>query len=247
MKTLHGTFRKVGGETYLLTWVSPQIAQAVNSREARFDELRHATNYIVLAATHLGKHWPTNASDWHGIVITTYLEVARSIDDAFVMLKSGSLADSLTLIRPVIEYLLDVSFLKFYPGEVSSYEKKAREHNAELTKGLDAPRDSNRRMRFKNISTMNERILKHTDCTDIQRGMVEQYNLLSNVADHTSPERKNLLLNRRQDWENAIGQLERATFYVVEQISTIDPMLYGIIEQDEELSSGLKVFRARMY
>ena len=123
------------------------------------------------------------------------------------------------------------------PSEVESYEQKVVEHNATLIDGKAIARDPTLRLRFINFKTMITKIQRSPECSDIDRQMVIQYNLLSNVVEHTSPERKNLSLQRPKDWENALGQFELAVFYAVNQIHSVDAGLTAIIKQNGALSS----------
>ena len=144
------------------------------------------------------------------------------LSNAVLLLGAGSLADALTLARPALEYMLDITYLRLYPEEVEFYESKADAHNLRIGESGPAARDPRHNMRFMRPAPMNKKIRNHPDCTEVHREMVNCYNLVSSVAEHTSPERKTLGLGRLRDWDNVIGLLENVTFFAFHTLDTFD-------------------------
>ena len=247
MKTLHGNYIQIGDETYQLMWVASSTEQQVAERQPQIDLLRRGIGNLHQLSLHLSKAVDEGTSAFQHIAIANYREIALGMSNAMILLRAGSLADSLTLLRPVLEYILDIAYLGMWPNEVASYERKVQEHNAKLINGEPISRDPNLRMRFINIKTMTEKILANPDCSDITKGIVNQFNLLSNVAEHTSPERKNLSLRRPRDWENVVGQFELAVFYAINQIDCVDAGLSSIIMSDRELFAEFEQLREALY
>ena len=238
--SLHDSYIRIDGELYLLARVTPETKRQLDKRAVRIDYLKHVVGCLRRCASHLRRSVNENTSEFQHIIVANYVENAK------VLLGYGALADSLTLLRPSLEYMLDNEYLRMWPSEAASYHKKVMDHNAQVASGGPQARDPNYRMRFINVKTMTEKILKHEDCTDIQRIMVQQYNLFSNVVDHASPERKNLSLRRTEDWEKVIGQIELTAFYAVEQLCSIAEV-YSIIQQDDDLTKILGDIRASLY
>ena len=89
-------------------------------------------------------------------------------------------------------------------------------------------------MRFINSKTMIDKLRKHPDCTDVYRTMVDQYDLVSAVVEHTSPERKSLSLGRPNDWNNVIGVLENVIFSAFHTLDTADVGLSSVAALNQE-------------
>ena len=198
---------------------------------------------MIRIAVHLSEAVDDDTSPLQHIVIANYREIALGLSNALTLLRTGSLADGLTLLRPALEYMLDIAYLRAWPSEVEAYERKVVEHNFAMVDGKPVARDPTLRLRFINFKTMTKKIQTSPECTDVDKQMVIQYNLLSNVVEHTSPERKVLSLQRPEDWENALGQFELAVFFVVNQIHSVDAGIAGIIKQNSDLSSELDHIR----
>ena len=245
MKSLHGAYAQISGVDYLLTLVAPSVTQHCEDRRTRINLLRQASVCLFGIVTHLTKAVDQSTSPFQHIAIANFREVASGVSNALTLLQSGQLADSLTFLRLPLEYMLDIVYLSMFPNSVSSYEEKAMEHNAKLVDGATIVRDPTDRLRFLNVMTMNKKI-QAADCPDTYKEMVRQYNLLSNVVGHTSPERKMLSLHRTQDWENALGQLEKTFSYVVDLICSVDRGLAKMIERDAALSTEIDNIRSEI-
>ena len=243
LKTLHGNYIQIDDETYLLAWVAADTKQQIDHTQPRFNLVRRAVGCLIRIAVHLSETVDNDTSTFQHIVIANYRDIALGLSNALTLLRIGSLADGLTLLRPALEYMLDIAYLRTRPCEVESYERKIAEHNATLVDGKPAARDPTLRLRFINFKTMTKKIQTSTEYTDVDKEMVTQYNLLSNVVEHTSPERKVLSLRRPEDWENALGQFVLAVFFAVNQIHGVDADLTAIIKQNCALSSEFDEIR----
>ena len=222
MKTLHGNYMQIDSEWYLLSWISPRVKDQVGDFYPRVQLLRRASGCLVEVTGAMHSEVMDQSTLFQRIIVLNYSDIARSLSNAILLLGMGSLADSLTLVRPVLEYMLDIAYLSLHPDEVVGYESKAEEHNLRVTECGPAARNPKDSMRFINSGRMNEKIRKHPDCTDVYRQMVNRYNLVSAVAEHTSPERKTLGLRRLEDWNNVIGVLEEVAFFAFHTLHTMD-------------------------
>ena len=180
---------------------------------------------MVEVTSELAKEINDQHSLFQRIVVLNYTDIALSFSNAILHLGSGSLADSLTLVRPVLEYMLDMANLRLYPDAVELYEAKVNAHNLRVAENGPVARDPRDNMRFINSKTMIDKIKKHPDCTEVYREMVDRYNLVSAVAEHTSPERKTLSLRRPDDWNNIIVVLEDVAFFTFDTLYTEDGTL----------------------
>ena len=242
MKTRHGSYVQIDGESYHLTWVSPSTMEQISGLSPRLNLLRRATVSLIRAAVHIlsiNEDNQAKRSEFQHIVVANFREIAQGMSNAMIHLATGSLADSLTLLRPALEYMLDNAYLELYPEAVGSYHVEVIKHNASLVEGRPIARNPKDQMRFMNASKMFRQVDVHEDASADHRKMVERWYLLSSVVEHTSPERKNLSLRRPTDWENTINEFEIATFLALNQICVVDDDLADVIEQDGELRTEL--------
>ena len=233
MKTLHGNYIQIDSELYSLSWVSPRVKEQVGDFYPRVQLLRRASGCLVEVIGAIASEINNQSSLFQRIAVLNYTDVALSFSNAVLLLGTGSLADSLTLVRPMLEYMLDIAYLSLYPDAVALYESKAEEHNLRVAESGPATR-SPTSMRFINAKTMIKKLREHADCTDVYRMMVDQYNLVSAVVEHTSPERKTLSLRRHEDWGNVIGVLESVTFLVFNTLHTVDVTLSSTASRNHE-------------
>ena len=234
MKTLHGNYIRIGNEWYLLSWTPQRVKDRVSEFYPRVQLLRRASGCLVKVTEAIFSEIDDQSSLFQRVVVLSYTDVALSVSNAILLFGRGSLADSLTLVRPVLEYMLDIAYLSLYPDEVHIYESKAEEHNLRVAESGPAARNGRDNMRFINSKTMIAKLQKHPNCTDVHRMMVEQYHLVSAIVEHTSPERKTLSLRRHQDWENAIGVLVNAIFLVFYTLYTVDVALSSVASKNQE-------------
>ena len=234
MKTLHGNYIPIGNEWYLLSWISPRVKDQVADFYPRVQLLRRASGCLVEVTGAIYSEINDQSSLFQRIVVLSYTDVALSVSNAILLLGRGSLADSLTLVRPVLEYMLDIAYLSLYPDEVGIYESKAEAHNLRVAESGPVASNARDNMRFINSKTMIAKLQKHPNCTDVYRMMVEQYNLVSSVVEHTSPQRKTLSLRRYEDWENAIGVLANVIFLVFHTLYAVDVALSSTASGNQE-------------
>ena len=246
MKTHHGNYVQIDSEFYLLSWVSSSVIEQVEDFRTRVDLLRKSAGCLAEVTGALTKEVNDQHSLFQRIVILNYTDIARSFGNAVLLLENGSLADSLTLARPVLEYILDVTYLSLYPEAVARYEAKAEDRNLLVAESGPAARNPRYNMRFMNAGRMKSKIENHPNCTDIHRNMLDRYNLVSSVAEHTSPERKTLSLRRRQDWHDVIVVLEDVAFYAFDTLYTADVVLSSVaarIQDFENVRTSLQSLR----
>ena len=234
MKTLHGDYIQIGSERYLLSWISPRTKVQVSSVNSRVQLLQRASGCLVEVTEAIYSGIDDQSSLFQRIVGLNYTDLVRSFSNSILLLRMGSLADSLTLVRPVLEYMLDIAYLSLCPDEVTLYESKAEAHNIRVEESGPVGRNPRGNMRFMNSGKMKEKILNHPDCSDIHREMVDRYNLVSAVVEHTSPERKTLSLGRPEDWDNVIGVLEQVVFFAFHMLYTVDVGLSSTASQNQE-------------
>ena len=125
LKTLHGSYTQVGSEWYLLSWTSLRAKDQIEEIEPRIHLLQRASGCLVEVIGAISGEINHEYSLFQRIVFLNYTDIAGSFSNAISLLQTGSLADSLTLVRPVLEYLLDIAYLSLYPDEVELYESKA--------------------------------------------------------------------------------------------------------------------------
>ena len=234
MKTRHGNYVQIDGEFYLLSWISLTVKEQVEEFRARVDLLRKSAGCLAEVTRALTNEVNDQHSLFQRIVFLNYTDIGRSFGNAVLLLENGSLADSLTLARPVLEYILDITYLSLYPEAVAQYEAKAEAHNLLVAEGGSAARNPRDNMRFMNSGRMKVKIKEHPDCTDIHQNMLDRYDLVSGVAEHTSPERKTLSLRRQQDWHNVIVVLEDVAFYAFDTLYTADELLSSVAARDQD-------------
>ena len=216
--------------------MAPRTKAQIEERQPRLAFIKQTVGTLLQVEVSFSKAVNQESSIFQHIVVANFREIAYGIRDAMLLLRSGSLASALALLRPPLEYMLDLVYLGMWPSAAESYEHKALEHNAKLVDGQSIPRDPTSRMRFMNVKTMITKIVKSESCPDIAKVMVDQFNLLSNVVEHTSPEKKNLWLNRPEDWGNVLGQFEITLLCAVYQIYDVEEGLRRVIDQEKELS-----------
>ena len=232
--TLHRKYVEVQGEWYLLSWVAPRDKEHVDAQIGKIAVLRRASNCLREFSRSAYDEIDDQTCLFGRVVILSYIDMARSFDNSVMLLSIGSLADSLTLLRPVLEYLLDIVYLILHPEAVTQYEAKANKRNAMVAYRGSAPRSPRENMRFLNPKTMKDKIRKHEECTDIHLMMIDQYDLVSSVVEHTSPERKTLGLREVEHWSNVLGVLENVTFLTFHTLDAVEASISSSAFESEE-------------
>ena len=230
----------------MLSWVPTAVIYRVEELSPRIDVLHTCSGCLIEVVESIGKNIDQSNSVLQRIVYLIYTDIVRSFANSVLLLQNGSLADSLTVTRPVIEYLLDIAYLTLFPDEISLYELKADEHNLSVAKNRPIPRDPTKNMRFINARRMKEKIRNHKHCPEIYREMILLYDLVSSVAEHTSPERKSLNLRRDGDWQNVILVLEDVARYAFNTLYTVDEGVRSIVSEDQEFERLRAHFQSRV-
>ena len=236
-RQLHGTFYQEEGSDYLLSWVWGRTRRIVESLAPRLGLLRRAVQWHDEALSAIRPNEGIRLSEFERIVIENHRDVAHGLYSAQILIRCGSLADTLTLLRPAVENMLDLQYLKRWPESMHSYYEKIDEFGEKLAKDPNPSqsRDPRLVLRFMGIGPVRHRIEEQPDCSASEHAMIDQWYLLSNVAEHASPDRKALNRGTRQDWDNALGQFHNTLMLACEQLFTIDDGLHGKIEANGEL------------
>ena len=118
---------------------------------------------------------------------------------------------------------------------------KVVEHNSQIVDGEPIPRhDPTESMRFKNTTRKLRKLREKGDLSQTESDMVDQFDLLSNVAEHPSPERLNISLVRQEwNWKNTFGELQRSASHAIKQLFNIDDGLGRIIENNKMLRENV--------
>ena len=239
---MDGAFRRDGNADYLLSWVWGRTRWAVESYWPWLTVLRQAVEWHYGALSTVQSRGRRDATPFQEIVIENHRDIAVSLYSAQVLIGCGSLADVLTVLRPAVEFMLDVQYLKRWPRHVSSYQDKALEYDRRLEEvgRVWQPRDPRLQLRFRSIGTIIKNLVEQDDYSPSEEWLVYQWNLFSNVAEHASPDRKHLNARSSEAWKNAILQFHNTVQLACHQLRTIDEDLADIIERDESLSADFQ-------
>ena len=239
---LDGTFHGHDGADYLLSWVWGRTRFTVESLAPRLVIMRRAVQWHDGALSAIRPRGEIGFNEFHKIVIENHRDMAQGLYSGLILIRCGSLADALTLLRPAVENMLDLQYLKRWPESVGSYYAKVDEFDEQLAKDPNPSRsrDPHLVLRFMGIGLVRDRINEQPDCSASEHAMIDQWYLLSNVAEHASPDREALNRGMRQDWDNALGQFHTTLMLACGQLFTIDDDFVEIISSNEILTEEYK-------
>ena len=227
---------------YLSVWVPGFIKTVADHWALGLHELEKPIKWHLDAVTQILLSPSGNTGDFQQIVFTNHLDIAHGLSSAHVLVSCGFLADALTVLRPAVEHMIDIQYLKRWPREVAQYHStfvEAYERSKEEDY-IPEFRDFARPWRFKNISTVINHLSKQTDCSELEKVLAAQWKWLSNVAEHSSPMRKWINGKRDNEWGHVIEQIGYVASLACEQIYTSEVGLKATIDNDTALANGYK-------
>ena len=173
------------------------------------------------------------------MVFTNHFDIANGLSSAQVLISCGFLADALTVLRPAVEHLIDIRYLKRWPSEIDEYYGNTVaffERFLEEGYTLD-PEDLAKPFRFKNIKTVINQIGKQRDQSEAEEVMVVEWKWLSNLAQHSSAMRKMINRKTADDWQLAIRHVGWVSSLACEQLFMADSGLNATIIRDVDLAA----------
>ena len=209
-----------------------------------FEQLQLVIQWHVDAATHLYWEDKDHLSPFGRIIAWNHFDIAHSLSSASVQLHCGFLADALTVLRPAVEHMIDIQYFKRRPSELNRYESKLDELKVWLSETQHGftPRDPKWSLRFQSAGKMCEYIEADYP-TDHEQRLAYQWRLLSNIADHASPERHLINLKLPEFWINAIQQTDLTALMACHQIYNLVPEVRNMIEANDSLFSRFRTLR----
>ena len=131
--------------------------------------------------------------------------------------------------------MIEIQYLKRHPSEVATYYEKVEKHNKQTQKeGKPIERRSN--LRFEKIQSLKKTLKKSGNPSEIENALISQWELLSNVVSHVTPELHTIAQAKPEwAWKNAFGELEQVTGSAIDQVHNVDQALGHLIDQAEEL------------
>ena len=233
----NGQYVRIDGKWYLLTFISDGTKnELVDHRLPQIDYLRDLVVSHRDTAIHLRQSVTDDTTEFQHIIIAHHVSIAHFLSDAFYLLQKGSLAGSMVLLRPVVEIMIEIQYLRRYPSEVGDYYCKVEKHNEQTRKEGKPIERTRRNLRFETIQNLIKTLENCGNPSEIEERLINQWKLLSAVASHVTPELLDIA-QVRQDWawENLLGELEKVTWDAIEQMHDADKALGHIIDQAQEL------------
>jgi hypothetical protein len=237
----------VGGE-YLQVWVPDFVKSDLELHNDEVSQIGHLVLWHREAAYTLRHEFSRvdlgDIAQSHLIVFNSHFDIAQSLSSASILLNCGLLADALTVLRPAVEHMIDLQYIRRYPDEAPHYDGKALAFLRRLLDEQAEPRmeDFARPFRFKNITTVVNHIDKSPDVSEMEKVMITQWRWLSNVAAHSSSMRVFMTRREATDWDHAVHHIGYTASLACEQIYNLDPDIRAIIDD----SSGLTARYAGM-
>lgn len=221
---------------YLLTCISDEDKnELVDHWLIQIDYLRDLVECHRDTANYLRQSVSGDTTEFQHIIIAHHGFVAVILADAFSLLQMGSLASSLILLRPAVEIMIEIQYLKRHPSEVVPYYEQVEKHNRQTQKE-GKPIERRRNLRFEKIQNLNKKLEHSGNPSEIEKALIKQWGLLSAVVSHVTPELQDIAQIRQEwAWKNTFGELEQVTCNAIEQVYDVDQALGHLIDQAPEL------------
>ena len=238
---INGEYVRLGDKWYLLRFLSDGTKSKIDGWRPQIDNLSGLVECHREAALYLRKCVNGDTTEFQHLIVSSHVSVAVFLKDALSLVQIGSLASSLILLRPVVEIMLELQYLKRYPSELVSYYSKVDKRNKQTLGGktITRPKGS---LRFKRIEDIIKSLRYHNKSNpdSYETGLIERWQLLSDAAAHPSPELLSMSQVRRDwDWDNSFGELKGVTSSANEQLFEIDRELRSLIDQEQDLGKKL--------
>ncbi len=237
----NGEYVRLGDKWYFLRFLSDGTKSTIDGWRPQIDYLSGLVECHKEAALYLRKCVNSDTTEFQHLIVASHVSVAVFLRDALSLIQIGSLASSLILLRPVVEILLELQYLKRFPNEVGSYYSKVHKRNKQTVEGktITRPKGS---LRFKRIEDIIKSLRYHNknNSNSYEKGLIERWQLLSDAAAHPSPELISISQGRAPwEWKNTFGELEGVTSSAIEQLFEIDKELRSLIDQEQDLRKKL--------
>ena len=236
----NGQYVRLDDKWYLLTFISEGTKnELVDHWLPQIDHLRDLVVCHRDTALYLRQSVSGATTEFQHLVIAHHVSIAIFLSDAFCLLQMGSLASSLVLLRPVVEIMIEIQYLKKHPAEVGDYYHKVEKNNIQPREEGKPIERTRRNLRFKPIESLIKTLEYGENPSDTDKKLVDQWKLLSTVASHVTPELLDIA-QVRQDWgwKNLFGELEKVALDAIEQVYGVDQALGHLIDQAPELRYG---------
>ncbi len=231
-------------DDYLMIRIPGAIKHSLTTWLPKLQELWELIEWHGDAAVHLYWQNKSDLSRLAKIVSWNHFDIAHTLASAHVQLYCGFLVDALTVLRPAVEHMIDIQYFKRWPAELQQYQSKLDELMELLGQTQNRPirRDPRQSGRFINAGKMCE-CIRNDEPTEHEERLIYQWSLLSNIAEHVSPERHLMNLKFPDVWINAIGQTDMTARIACHQLYYADAEINAMIEDHAPLVRRFKKLR----
>lgn len=237
----NGEYVRLGDRWHLLVPLADATKSEIDGWRPQFDYLQGLIECHKEMALHLRRCVTGETTELQHIIIASHVSASVFLNDAFGLSQQGSLASSQILLRPVVEILLELQYLGKFPDEAGNYYGKVAQRNRRFVGG-ETLTGAKGTLRFKSIGDIVESLqyASNSDQSELEQSLIEQWQSLSDVAAHTTPELLEIGQGRQLlAWDNTFGEIERATTGAIEQLFGIDQELCSLIDQEPALRRTL--------
>lgn len=212
--------------------------------KARIDEWRPQIEHLHgLAACHrdavryLRSCVNVETTEFQLLIMAGHGSVALFLRDALCLIKVGSVTSATLLLRPAVERMIDLQYLKRFPRETSAYFSKVslRNSRTDARSSTSPPKGS---LRFKSIEEVVSalRVPAARDAGNTERELLTSWNALSDAALHWSSDLAGGGFESPPwEWKNALAQLRQVALTAIGQLFAIDEGLESHIDREREL------------
>ncbi len=189
------------------------------------------------AALYLRRRVHGKTTLFQHLVVANHLTASIFLKDSLFLVQIGSLASSTVLLRPVVEILLELQYLRRFPAETETYFSKIEDRDTGPSRGKASARPGGT-LRFKPVEEMAKRLGtgKKQASDSFDRRLIDQWQLLSDTSPSPSPELLGATPGGQQvEWRNTLAALEHVAFDAARQLFEIDEDFARLFEQEQDL------------
>lgn len=189
------------------------------------------------AALFLRKRVHGKTTLFQHLVVANHLSASVFLKDSLHLVQIGSLASSTVLLRPVVEILLELQYLRRFPNEAETYFDRI-EKRTKRPSGGKAAGSPPGTLRFKPVEEMIKplRSRKSHVPDSFDDRLIDQWQLLTDTAANPSPELLGVSQGRQQaEWRETLGVLEQVAFDAAKQLFEIDEDFARLFDQEQVL------------
>lgn len=226
-----------GNSWQALRSISAGTKRSVDGWRPQIDHLTDLLECHSDAALFLRRRVHGKTTLFQHLVVANHLSASIFLKDSLYLVQIGSLASSTVLLRPVVEILLELQYLRRFPSEAETYFGRI-EKRKKSPRGGKAAGSPLGTLRFKSVEEMIKslRSRKGHVPDSFDDRLIDQWRLLTDTAPNPSPELLGASQGGQQvEWRETLGVLEQVAFDAARQLFEIDEDFARLFDQEQVL------------